>query len=159
MYMIIADICLVVCTKTRESGRFIRTKSKDTSSSSFLRAWQNSFLVADFQWLSSILRLQRTQPVPSSLSLLWELACFLFHSFPATCLYRHPGKKFLDYCQQLLTSFPPHPNSDQLLDIWGIKTVWEWEGWCVHQKWRFCPVILYLENCPTYVWDMNWLIV
>ena len=85
MCVIIADIYLVPCAKASENGRFISTKRVN----SVCFSWGHGravFPVAYCLVLSGhnqSLRLQRTQPIPSSMSLLRELAPLPSH--PCTC--------------------------------------------------------------------------
>lgn len=83
MCMITADIYIALCSRASESASFISTKRVNNVCLS-PRAWQSSFPVACclvFSGYNCSLRLQRTQPIPSSLSLL--RTCVL--PFPCTC--------------------------------------------------------------------------
>lgn len=151
MCVIIADIYLVLCANASESGRFISTKRVN----SICLSWghgRSLFPVAYCLVLSGYnqsLRLQRTQPIPSSMSLLRELAPFPSH--PCTCRV----SPSLDGLRAEASGLPPQPpHTCTLLTQTQISCrVFEedWDGQCHCQKqtdsvllcctWRSFPLL------------------
>ena len=134
MCVTIADIYLALGAKASESGRFISTKRVD----SICLSWGHGralFPVAYCMVLGGYnqsLRLQRTQPIPSSVSLLRELAPLPSH--PCTC----GVSPSLDSLRAEASGLPPQrPHTCPLLTQTQISCrvfAEEWDGQCHYQE-------------------------
>lgn len=151
MCVIIADIYLVPCAKASESGRFISTK-RVNSVCLFWGHGRALFLVAYCLVLSGYnqsLRLQRTQPIPLSMSLLRELAPLPSHLCPCGV------SPSLDSLREEVSGLflqPPHTFSllTQTQISWRVFEG-EWDGQCHYQEqtdsvllcctWRSFPLL------------------
>lgn len=134
MCVIIADIYLVPCAKASENGRFISTECVN----SVCLSWGHGralFPVAYCLVLSGhnqSLRLQRTQPIPSSMSLLRELAPLPSH--PCTC---GVGPSLDSLREEASGLSPQPPHTFPLLTQTQISCrvfEGEWDGQCHYQE-------------------------